>query len=184
MSLLALAVCLPLYAGCAKSDPPSPAPSSSSSIVLSPVPVPVPVPEIHGDSSSLDGAGTGTEAGTGTGTGTGTGKTATPAASRLPMPKAAPTCGDKPLPACPLNAWMKANSAPALSAQDFGGLVVAFEKIAGLAPPGYTNWRSIAKDGADGARIEDADAAKAACRGCHNQYKERYKKEMRDRPVP
>ena len=24
-------------------------------------------------------------------------------------------------------------------------------------------------------------AAKAACRGCHSQYKDRYKKEMRDR---
>jgi hypothetical protein len=79
---------------------------------------------------------------------------------------------------------MKANTAPALSAQDYGGLVVAFDKIVALAPPGYTNWRSIAKDGADAARVENGDAVRAACRGCHNQYKERYKKEMRDRPVP
>jgi hypothetical protein len=78
---------------------------------------------------------------------------------------------------------MKANTAPALSAQDFGALVIAFEKIAAFTPAGYTNWRSIAKDGADAARIENADAVKAACRGCHNQYKERYKKEMRDRPI-
>jgi hypothetical protein len=78
---------------------------------------------------------------------------------------------------------MKANTAAALSALDYGALVIAFDKTAGFAPPGYTNWRSIAKDGADAARVENLDAVKACCRGCHNQYKDRYKKEMRDRPI-
>jgi hypothetical protein len=78
---------------------------------------------------------------------------------------------------------MKANTAPALSAQDFGALVIAFNKIAGFAPPTYANWQSIARDGADAARVEQLDAVKAACRGCHNQYKDRYKKELRDRPM-
>jgi hypothetical protein len=78
---------------------------------------------------------------------------------------------------------MKANTAPALSAQDFDALAIAFDKIAGFAPPAYAHWRSIAKDGADAARVEQVDAVKAACRGCHNQYKDRYKKELRDRPI-
>lgn len=78
---------------------------------------------------------------------------------------------------------MKANTAAALSAEDFGALAIAFEKIVVFAPPGYAHWQSIAKDGADAARVEQLDAVKAACRGCHNQYKDRYKREMRDRPI-
>jgi hypothetical protein len=78
---------------------------------------------------------------------------------------------------------MKANTAPALSTRDFAALAAAFDQLAAFAPPGFPNWRSMAKDGADAARIENFDAVKGACRGCHNQYKERYKKEMRDRPI-
>jgi hypothetical protein len=97
--------------------------------------------------------------------------------------KAAPTCGDKPMPPCPLYAWMKANTSAAMSAQDFGALAVALDKVVGFAPAGYTNWASISKDGANAARAESLDGVKASCRGCHNQYKDRYKKEMRDRPI-
>jgi hypothetical protein len=78
---------------------------------------------------------------------------------------------------------MKSHTAPALNARDFGALVAAFQTLSGVAPAGYENWRSIALDGADAARIEHVDAVKAACRGCHNQYKDRYKKEMRERPI-
>jgi hypothetical protein len=78
---------------------------------------------------------------------------------------------------------MKANTAAALSAEDFGALVTAFDKIVDFAPPGFAHWQSIARDGADAARVEQLDAVKAACRGCHNQYKDRYKREMRDRPI-
>jgi hypothetical protein len=78
---------------------------------------------------------------------------------------------------------MKANTAPALNAQDFEALAIAFEKIVAFGPPGYVNWQSIARDGADAARVEHLDAVKAACRGCHSQYKNRYKTEMRDRPI-
>lgn len=95
----------------------------------------------------------------------------------------AATCGDKPLPACPLAAWMKANTSPAMSAQDFRALAKALEKIVSFAPAGYTNWASISRDGADAARAQTLDGVKASCRGCHNQYKDRYRKEMRDRPI-
>lgn len=53
-----------------------------------------------------------------------------------------------------------------------------------LAPgAGYPNWVSISKDGAKAARAGDLDAAKAACRGCHEQYKKKYKVELRQRPI-
>ena len=78
---------------------------------------------------------------------------------------------------------MKANTAAAMSAQDFDGLATALDKIATFAPPGYANWSSISKDGANAARAQNLDAVKAACRGCHNQYKDKYKKEMRARPL-
>jgi hypothetical protein len=78
---------------------------------------------------------------------------------------------------------MKANTAAALSAHDFGALATAFGALAGFAPAGYTNWASISRDGADAARVEDLDAVKASCRGCHAQYKERYKRELRGRAL-
>jgi hypothetical protein len=92
-------------------------------------------------------------------------------------------CGDAPLRPCPLNAWMKANTSPAIFANDFETLAIDFEKVASFAPANYQNWSSIAKDGADAARARSLDGVKAACRSCHAQYKDRYKKEMRDRPL-
>ena len=106
-----------------------------------------------------------------------------PAAGSAKSAKAAPTCGDKPLPPCPLYAWMKANTSPAMSAEDFDALATALDKAATFAPTGYTNWVSIAKDGASAAHAQSLDGVKASCRGCHNQYKDKYKKEMRDRPI-
>jgi hypothetical protein len=70
-----------------------------------------------------------------------------------------------------------------LSARDFGAMAVALDKVAGLSPSSYANWGSIARDGASAARVENLDAVKAACRGCHGQYRDRYKKEMRDQKL-
>jgi hypothetical protein len=92
-------------------------------------------------------------------------------------------CGTKPLPDCPLQAWMKANTNPAIAANDLPALAIALDKTAGFAPAGYTNWASIAKDGAKAARAGDMTAAKASCRTCHDQYKDKYKKEMRARKI-
>ena len=108
---------------------------------------------------------------------------ASPPAPAKSAVKAAPTCGDKPLPPCPLYAWMKANTSAAMSAEDFDALASALDKAATFAPAGYTNWASIASDGASAAHAQSLDGVKASCRGCHNQYKDKYKKEMRDRPI-
>jgi hypothetical protein len=92
-------------------------------------------------------------------------------------------CGTKPLPDCPLQAWMKANTNPPVAANDLPALATALDKTASFAPAGYTNWASIAKDGAKAAKAGDMTAAKASCRTCHDQYKDKYKKEMRARKI-
>jgi hypothetical protein len=107
--------------------------------------------------------------------------TSTPSAASSAKPP--PKCGDKPLPPCPLYAWMKANTSAAMSAQDFPALVTALDRVVTFAPPGYGSWASIARDGAKAARAQDVDGVKASCRSCHDQYKAKYKKEMRDRPI-
>lgn len=96
----------------------------------------------------------------------------------------APTCGKKPLPDCPLQGWMKKNMEPAMNATDFPDIATQLDKIATFAPPGMTNWASISKDGAKAARGADLGGVKASCRSCHDQYKNKYKAEMRLRPVP
>jgi hypothetical protein len=70
-----------------------------------------------------------------------------------------------------------------LSAGDMASLAGDLDKIATMAPAGYTKWAAIAKDGATAARAANNDAVKASCRTCHDQYKTKYKTEMRTRPV-
>jgi hypothetical protein len=107
------------------------------------------------------------------------------AASSGPNPLAAANaaCGTKPLPDCPLQAWMKSNTNPAIASSDFPALATALDKTATFAPPGYTNWVSIAKDGAKAARASDMTATKASCRTCHDQYKTKYKADLRGRKI-
>jgi hypothetical protein len=109
--------------------------------------------------------------------------TSSASVSAAGSPDASPACGDKPLPDCPLKKWMKANTAAAMASQDMDALATAFDQIAAMAPEKYTNWASISRDGAAAARAHNIDGAKGACRGCHEQYKAKYKAEMRDRPL-
>lgn len=73
---------------------------------------------------------------------------------------------------------------PAATAKDFKNLALGLITVGGWAPPGYANWVSIARDGLDAARHNDLEAVRAACRGCHDQYKARYRAELRARPLP
>jgi hypothetical protein len=106
---------------------------------------------------------------------------ATPAASASAA--AAPECGKKPLPDCPLQGWMKKNMNPPMAAQDLPALAAALEQAAKLGPPGYGNWASLANDGAKAAKAGDLAAAKASCRTCHDQYKQKYKDQHRTRKI-
>lgn len=167
----AVSLCLVLAggSGCSKDEPPVPTAPSASASEAPPAPsasasAPPPMPSASVLSALASAS-------------------AAPVPSTSSSAKPAATCGDKPLPACPLAAWMKSNTSPAMTAQDFGALATALEKIVKFAPAGYTNWVSISRDGADAARAQSLDGVKAACRGCHNQYKEKYRREMRDRPI-
>ena len=113
-----------------------------------------------------------------------TSATAQPATSGSAAADAAPACGTKPLPDCPLQAWMKANTNRAIAAGRISRRSPPRStRPSTFAPPGYTNWASIAKDGAKAARAGDLTAAKASCRTCHDQYKDKYKTEMRTRKI-
>ncbi len=78
---------------------------------------------------------------------------------------------------------MQANANPATASGDAAEIAKVLDQIAAFGPPPYPNWASISKDGARAARAGDVPAAKAACRGCHDQYKAKYKAEMRDRKI-
>jgi hypothetical protein len=92
-------------------------------------------------------------------------------------------CGTKPLPDCPLQAWMKANMNPPSLSGDTAALGAALEKAAGFGPASFTNWKSIANDGAKAAKGGDLAAAKASCRSCHDQYKKKYQAEFRTKKI-
>ena len=106
-----------------------------------------------------------------------------PSASDTPDASAA-ECGTTHLPDCPLQAWMKEHANPPVMTEDLPALAAALDAIAVFAPTtGYPSWASVAKDGAAAARAGDLAAAKASCRSCHEQYKARYKTEMRSRKI-
>jgi hypothetical protein len=99
-------------------------------------------------------------------------------------------CGEKDLPDCPLQLWMRRNATPMIRFGETTALAEVFDQIATLSPAGhalardtYPNWVSIARDGAAAARVADIPAAKAACRGCHTQYRARYHADLRALPV-
>ncbi|MBV9947577.1 MAG: hypothetical protein JOZ69_12055 [Myxococcales bacterium] len=198
-----------LFVGCSKSEAPAPPPSASAASGSAPDGSESAGSGAGGGggagTSAGGGAGAGAGAGASAGAGAGAGiggagvadagalavapaaKGAASSGGHSPrdagVARAGAQCGDKPLPPCPLFSWMKANLAPAIAASDFAGLEASLRKLAGFAPPGYPSWASIARDGADAARVQNLDAVKAACRGCHNQYRDRYKAELRDRAL-
>jgi hypothetical protein len=157
--------------GCSKSSDAQPTGSSSSS---SSAPTP----------PAGSGASTGAPSAAGSATST---ASASPIVDPSPAKSASAAdaglaCGGKTNP-CPLQAWMKTNANTAVASGDAATIGKSFEDMVRFAPPGYANWVSISNDGAKAARSGNVEAAKAACRTCHEQYKERYKKELRDRKL-
>jgi hypothetical protein len=90
------------------------------------------------------------------------------------------TCAEPP---CPLFDWMETQMEPALLTSNFDALAAQFDAVGQRAPAGYTNWASISRDGADAARAGLPSAVRAACRVCHDQYRVRYARELRSRPL-
>jgi hypothetical protein len=107
------------------------------------------------------------------------------AAADAAAPKDAGTtlaCGTKPLPDCPMQAWMKANTSAAMQAKNFPALAAALDQVVKMQPPGYGGWSGIAADGAKAARAQDIDAVKASCKSCHGQFQKRYQADVNLRP--
>ena len=187
-------------AGCSRGAPPEegPAPPPSSE-ELWPGLLPVAPNERGANGGSSGGESTGA-----VGEATDNGGTAEPNEESAPVPDAAPPAAPRPeaRPSragpskdagaadagdeAPLRAWMKEHPGKAVVAKSFLELEAAFARIAQLAPPAaaYPHWISIARDGADAARVLHLEAVKAACRGCHSQYRDRYRRELRRRPLP
>jgi hypothetical protein len=96
----------------------------------------------------------------------------------------------EPASTAPLRSWMKSNVAPALAQRRLPDVADMFDAMAQAQtkqvekPAKYPNWVSIAKDGAAAARIGNLEATKAACRGCHDQYKTKYAEADRGRAFP
>jgi len=100
------------------------------------------------------------------------------------------SCGSKENP-CPLQKWMRQNMAPAMSSGDMAALATAFEKAGKLAPDPKWNgsdpkqhWDAMSRVGIAAAKANDAAAVKAACKSCHEVYKDKYKQQFRTKPVP
>ncbi len=91
-------------------------------------------------------------------------------------------CGTKLNP-CPLQRWMRANIAPAITANDTQALARALDRAAAFSPDGSWRWSEIAKTGAEFARQGDMSAARQSCKGCHELYKPSWKSNYRSRPV-
>lgn len=89
------------------------------------------------------------------------------------------SCGDKNLPDCPLQGWMKATLKPYLAAQDKARLARALEELAEKAPPGFDGWKETAQESAKAASSGDLAAAKAGCKSCHDAHRSRYRAELR-----
>ena len=78
---------------------------------------------------------------------------------------------------------MRANMGPALASNDMPNLAKALDKAVTLSPDASWEWSKIAKDGADAARKGDLPATKAACKTCHDKYKDSYKSKFRTKAV-
>ncbi len=188
-ALLLVSVGLNVLAGCDKKDatPPTTEPSASAAAVASSAPSASASASAAPSASASESASAAPEAAAPAPTDASAPKASAAASgSAAPAPSGSAkvfTCGKKPLPDCPLQGWMKANVNPAMAASDTPKLGEALEKIAKLGPPGYPNWVSISMDGAKAARSGNLDGAKASCRTCHDQYKAKYRNELRDRKL-
>jgi hypothetical protein len=89
-------------------------------------------------------------------------------------------------PKTPLGIWMKPNMGAPLAGEDFATLQKSLDLVASKPPPGndYPQWSAMAKAGSAAAAKQDLGGVKAACKQCHDTYKEKYQKDFPTRPFP
>lgn len=100
-----------------------------------------------------------------------------------PVP-AAPRCGEPGRPECPLQRWMDQRLNGPLAQEATAELVKSFRYLAAIAPQEFPDWGAWALNGAESASRGDFEAIKRSCTGCHDDYRARYRKEMRARALP
>ena len=104
----------------------------------------------------------------------------------IPRALADDACGSPGNP-CPLQKWMQDNMGSKLKDGDLVSLAAGFDKLTTAPDATWSDWSKYARDGAAAARKGGDDGkrgAKAACKGCHDAYKTKYKTSYRTRPAP
>jgi len=109
---------------------------------------------------------------------------ATQASTAVPSAVAPRACGSSGQPACPLQAFMKANALVALEARRFDRLGEVLGRVAEMAPPDYPRWRDIALAGAKAAADENLESVRRSCKGCHDAYRAAYRRDHRADVIP
>jgi hypothetical protein len=71
----------------------------------------------------------------------------------------------------------------ALSNEDYIAMERGFRQLAEDQPPGFSGWGYIAGTGAEAAERQDQTGVRAACDGCHEDYREQYRSTIRHRPL-
>jgi cytochrome c553 len=93
------------------------------------------------------------------------------------------SCGTTDVP-CPLQKWMRANMGAPLAAGDTDSLGKAFDRVPTFSPDAsWAAWAQSASAGSTAARNKDMAGVKAACKSCHDAFKDKYKAQFRTRPV-
>lgn len=92
-------------------------------------------------------------------------------------------------PKTPLGKWMKPNMGAPMAGQDFAALKKGFDTIAAKPPAkgassDYAQWAAIAQKGSAAAAAQDVAGVKAACKSCHDQYKQSYIKDYPNASFP
>jgi hypothetical protein len=106
------------------------------------------------------------------------------AAAPAATPLAEPSCGQDNQADCPLQHWMDQRMNTAFTTRNVRDLVSAFRFLSKIAPARYQDWVGWAAGGAAAAARSDFQVVKRACTGCHNDYRERYRLELRGRALP
>jgi cytochrome c553 len=94
-------------------------------------------------------------------------------------------CGGPGQPPCPLQAYMRVNVATPLASNNVEALATGLDRVRRFAPdPTWTSWASFAAEGAAAARARDVPRARAACKGCHEAWRDKYRATYRALPLP
>jgi hypothetical protein len=99
-------------------------------------------------------------------------------------PDTVPVCGESGQPACPLELWMETELSGPLQTKDWEHLGRSLRALVADAPAPFARWGEWATRGSAAVRLRNADAVRSACKGCHEAYREDYRRRMPQRAAP